>query len=260
MAVMNYRLTDTIADPVGDADRHHCEKLIRLPQGFLCYAPPGDVPDVSEPPAFKNARITFGSFNNLSKVNRAVVSLWSEILHGVPGSALMLKSKQLADEATQKRYLEMFSQEGIEPQQIVFIAYSRTTREHMACYNDIDIALDPMPYNGTTTTCEAMWMGVPVVVLKGERHAARVGASIVTRVGMPEWAAASKAAYVAKAMELAGNPKRLAAIRASLRGRMRTSALCNADFFAGSVEKSYRQMWQEWCSREGHDQDRGASG
>jgi len=138
-------------------------------------------------PAIKRGYITFGSFNNLAKINEEVVKLWSLILKAVPDSHLLLKSKQLADPDVKSRYLDLFEKEGIDKNRIELYSYLDKKEEHLDLYHSIDICLDPFPYNGTTTTCEALWMGVPTITLRGDRHASRVGASIMNYVGLKEF-------------------------------------------------------------------------
>ena len=244
LGVMDYRLTDHVADPEGDADRWHTERLVRLSEGFLCYAPPEEAGEVCSLPALKEGRVTFGSFNNFSKMNEQVAAVWSRILLSVPGSLLMLKSKSLRDAGVRGRCLEMFLRNGISEDRIVFEGYARTVKDHLLLYNRVDMGLDPFPYNGTTTTCEALWMGVPVVTLKGGRHAARVGASILTRVGLSDLIADTKEAYIRKAVELARDPGRLKALRAGMRDRLRKSTLLNGPGFAAAMEAAYQGMWR----------------
>jgi len=248
MPVMDYRLTDDIADPVGESDQYHTERLVRLPQGFLCYTPPDGSDDMSPLPALNQGWVTFGSFNNLSKVNEQVVKVWSRVLSLVPRSTLLLKSKPLTDEGVRRRYLEMFSMCGISAGRILFEGYTRTTQEHLSLYNRVDIGLDPFPYNGTTTTCEALWMGVPVVTLKGDRHSARVGASILTRVGLEELISTTESDYVEAAVALAEDLERLKALRVQMRDRLKGSPLCDAPSFASSLEGAYQKMWMS-CDR-----------
>ncbi|MCD6305110.1 MAG: hypothetical protein J7M32_02335, partial [Deltaproteobacteria bacterium] len=244
LGVMDYRLTDHVADPEGDADRWHTERLVRLSEGFLCYAPPEEAGEVCSLPALKEGRVTFGSFNNFSKMNEQVAAVWSRILLSVPGSLLMLKSKSLRDAGVRGRCLEMFLRNGISEDRIVFEGYARTVKDHLLLYNRVDMGLDPFPYNGTTTTCEALWMGVPVVTLKGGRHAARVGASILTQVGLSDLIADTKEAYIRKAVELARDPGRLKALRAGMRDRLRKSTLLNGPGFAAAMEAAYQGMWR----------------
>jgi predicted O-linked N-acetylglucosamine transferase (SPINDLY family) len=253
LATMDYRFTDEVADPVGVADQHHSETLVRLSHGFLCFAAPQIALEVGELPAAKTGRITFGSFNTLPKINARVIELWSRILHQVPGSSLLLKCRQLADEPTRQAYAELFAQQGIGAERITMLPQTPSTREHLALYNQMDIGLDPFPYNGTTTTCEALWMGVPVLTLRGDRHSARVGASILMRVGLQEWIAESQADYVNKAVALAVDKARLARLRSQLREKLKNSSLCDADGFARGVETAFRMMWQAWCRKKSKD-------
>ncbi len=247
LATMDYRFTDAQADPEGEADRYHSETLVRLPQGFLCYRPPEVAPQVGRLPAATLGRMTFGSFNTLPKINAEVIGLWSQILHQVPASQLLLKCKQLADEPTRQDYVAQFVRHGVSADRIVMLPQTPGLREHLEIYNRVDIALDPFPYNGTTTTCEALWMGVPVVVLRGYRHAGRVGVSLLTGVGLEELIADSEADYVARAVDLAQDPQRLVKLRSRLRGQMQSSPLCDANTFARQIEKSFRKMWHKWC-------------
>lgn len=244
---MDYRLTDRLTDPEGVTDDLHTEHLARLPVSFLCYQPPLDAPQVNTPPFQKSGHVTFGCFNNTSKITPAVVALWSLILQAVPGSRLILKSKQLKDVATCQRYLGLFAVNGIASDRLDLIGPMSLKQDHLAAYGNVDIALDPFPYNGTTTTCEALWMGVPVIVLAGEVHAGRVGLSLLHTVQLDELVAESASAYRDKAIELAGNPSRIAELRQTLRERVIRSPLCDRSRFASNVEAFYREAWQRWC-------------
>ncbi|MCF8131040.1 MAG: tetratricopeptide repeat protein [Deltaproteobacteria bacterium] len=249
MSNIDYRITDEIADPSGSEDKFYSETLCRLKDGFLCYAPPEDAPNIKPLPALGSGNITFGSFNNLPKVNEGVIELWSAILSQVPGTSLLLKSKPLADASTRDRFLSRFVKHGANPDQIKMLPASPSTREHLDLYNKVDIGLDPFPYNGTTTTCEALWMGVPVVTLHGNHHAARVGTSILTRVGLEECIAKNKQEYIKKAAILAGNVDRLTALRSGMRKRMFDSPLCQSKLFAKAVETAYRHIWKTYCEK-----------
>ncbi|HYD70467.1 tetratricopeptide repeat protein [Azospirillum sp.] len=247
LAAMDWRITDSLADPDG-AEAFHTERLARLPGGFLCYSPQPDAPEVAPAPCLTHGHVTFGSFNNLAKLTEPTVAAWAAILHRVPGARLLLKSKQLADPDTGRRFLARFARHAIPPERITLAVWTLQPAHHLMLYAGMDIALDTFPYNGTTTTCEALWMGVPVVSLRGDRHAARVGADLLTRVGLSELTASDVADYVARAAALAGDPERLAAARADLRERMRASPLCDGRRFAAEMEAAYRRMWREWCS------------
>lgn len=248
MEAMGYRLTDSIADPSG-VDQFYTEKLIRLPGCFLCYRPPQNSPEVVELPAARRGFVTFGSFNNLSKMNDEVLAAWAEILRRVPDSRLFLKNASLQDPATRERIAGFFGERGIEPSRLEMRAVTATTLEHLALYGVVDLALDTFPYNGTTTTCEAIWMGVPVVTLRGSTHAGRVGASLLTPLAMDEWVSDSLEQYIQCAVEWAGNIKRLAGLRGELRERLLRSPLTDELGFTEKVEAAYRQIWREWCDR-----------
>jgi predicted O-linked N-acetylglucosamine transferase (SPINDLY family) len=191
--------------------------------------------------------VTFGSFNNLPKTTPAVVALWARILHAVPGSRLVMKNRSFQDAATRERYAVQFAGHGIASDRLTFAGRIASVDEHLTWYHRLDIALDPFPYNGTTTTCEALWMGVPVITLAGRLHAGRVGVSLLTRVGLPELIAGNEDDYIQRAVELANAPDRLQTLRATLRQRLRASSLCDGPGFARDVEAAYREMWRRWC-------------
>lgn len=239
---MDFRLTDAVADPDGEADARHSERLVRLPASFVCYEPPENAPEPGRLPAAHGGGVTFGCFNNLAKVGPATVRLWAALLHTVPRSRLMLKSRGLADPRTAEWVRARFGREGITGDRIACDGESRPVAGHLALYRRIDIALDAFPYNGTTTTCEALLMGVPVVTLAGTVHASRVGASLLTALGRPEWVAESREAYVEIARDLAGDLDRLASIRASLRERLLASPLCDRIGFARRIETAFAAM------------------
>ena len=247
VASMDYRVSDALADPVGDTERYHVEELVRVDGGFLCYQPPPNTPDVSDPPALACGHITFGSFNNLSKVTAEVVRVWSAILHRVDRSRLLLKSPALADHNTRQRYADQFNAQGVALERLEFLARVEATTDHLALYDRIDIALDPFPYNGTTTTCEALWMGVPVVTMSGRLHAGRVGTSLLSSIGAKDWIAETEDCYIAKAADLASNLTELRHQRSRLRETMRSSELMNAPLFTRKLEDAYRKMWRRWC-------------
>ncbi len=247
LATIDYRFTDDIVDPPDLSGNWNAERLIRLPNGFHCYRPCEDAPDLAPSPRTVAGHITFASFNNLVKVTPAVVHAWALILKQVPGSRLVLKHKSLTCQAVRQRYLSLLKAENVDQDRLTLLPHSPSTQAHLAEYGQIDIALDPFPYNGTTTTCEAMWMGVPVVTLLGGRHAARVGASLLTTIGQDQLIAKSVNEYVETAVALALNPDRLNTIRCGLRGRMQNSPLCDPEGFARDMERSFRSIWREWC-------------
>lgn len=245
LAAIDWRITDEIADPPGPADDEHAERLMRLPTPFLCYRPPDDAPAVDARNA--DLPITFGSFNNLPKVTAATVALWAPVLGALPDARLLLKSASLADPETRARYADLFADCGIAADRIEMVPWVMDSAGHLGLYRRVDIALDTFPYHGTTTTCEALWMGVPVVTLAGARHAARVGASLLGTVGLDELVATTPADFQRVAIALAVDRPRLAALRSELRARAAASPLCDARGFAGRFEIALRAMWRQWC-------------
>ena len=243
MARVDYRLGDALTDPPG-AEQLYMEDLVRLPGCFLCYEPPRDEQPVGEPPARKNGYVTFGSFNNLAKLSPETVDLWVRILQRVPGSRLLIKNQSMLDPGTSERCAGWFRDGGLEADRVSVARWTDTCRKHRNMYRQVDVALDTFPYHGTTTTCEALWMGVPVVTLAGAVHAARVGVSLLTAVGLEALVADEPDAYVEKAVELAGDPYRRAELRGTLRQRLIDSSLCNAVEFTRNLEETYRWMWQ----------------
>ena len=238
---MDYRITDDVADPPGDSDRYYAEKLIRLPTGFLCYQPPEGSPEIRG--AGRSGGIVFGSFNNLAKMTERVVSVWARILREVDGSRLLIKSKATSDSLVARRLKKLFADQGIEEERLDIIAPIESTKGHLEAYNLVDVALDTFPYNGTTTTCEALWMGVPVVTLVGEVHASRVGASLLSRVGFSKGIASSEDEYVSIAKGLATATGSDVEARLLLREAMQNSPVCKTDLFVRYLEDAYRKAW-----------------
>jgi predicted O-linked N-acetylglucosamine transferase (SPINDLY family) len=241
--VMDYRITDWLADPAGE-EAFYSEELIRLAGGFLCYCPPRERIDPGPAPVRTSGYITFGSFNNLSKITAAVVDVWAGILRSVPDSRLLVKAKAFADPAFADAFRNRFAERGVAAGRIITRGHAANAADHLRMYNEVDISLDTFPYNGTTTTCESLWMGVPPVVLAGAHHASRVGVSICTRLGLSGLIAADTAAYARLAAFLATDTNRLATLRRTLRGALLQSSLCNAGQCAAELENAYRQMWR----------------
>jgi predicted O-linked N-acetylglucosamine transferase (SPINDLY family) len=220
-----------------------------MPNGFHCWRPPADAPEIA--PISRDRPPVFGSFNNPQKLSVDTIALWAELLRRVPAARLMLKSSWLSRGRVFDAIRTAFAAHGIEAERIEAAGWIAATSSHLAAYGDIDVALDPSPYNGTTTTIEALWMGVPVVALAGDRHAARVGVSVLTHAGAPELIAATKANYVDLAASLIGARGRLEEYRATLRARMSASPLLDVRRFARDIEEAYRVMWQRWCAEGG---------
>lgn len=247
LSTIDYRLTDALCDPPGN-EAFHTETLVRLPGCFLCYQPLTDAPEVAPLPAVGKGYVTFGSFNHLPKMNAKVIALWAKLLAAVPQARLLIKNKSLTDAATAERYYGSFAVHGIGRERVELTGFTATQAEHMELYRRVDIALDTFPYSGATTTCEALWMGVPVVTLAGVRHSGRVGVSLLNAVGLNDWIAGTPEHYVAIAVQMAADIPRLADLRAGLRQRMAASPLCDGKAFTRKVEAAYRQMWLAWCS------------
>jgi predicted O-linked N-acetylglucosamine transferase (SPINDLY family) len=247
---MDYRLTDAISDPPGQTERWHSETLARLPKTFSCYSAPVESPAVGPLPALKNGYVTFGSFNNFRKLSPPTIALWARLLQEMPTARLLLKSQGLRNATTANRLREQFVHAGVQAERIQLQVAGLTKEQHMGLYHQVDIALDPFPYNGTTTTCDALWMGVPVVTLAGRTHVARVGMSLVSHLGFPEWGVPTSDAYVAKCRELANNLPALANVRQQLREQMRHSPLCHTQQFIGQLETAFRDMWRHWCQQQ----------
>jgi predicted O-linked N-acetylglucosamine transferase (SPINDLY family) len=246
---MDFRFTDAVADPEGEVDRFATEKLVRFAPTAWAYAPPADAPGVVPAPAATRGWVTFGCFNNLAKITDRMLGTWARILDAVPQARLRLKGRGLGDAAVRESYCARLARCGLDPARVELLDRTADTRQHLALYNDIDVALDTFPYNGTTTTCEALWMGVPVVSLAGDRHMSRVGASLLTAVGHPEWIAADADDYVRRAIELASDPARLAGMAAGLRDELLRSPLLDHAGQAARFGAALRACWVERCAR-----------
>lgn len=247
LSVMDYRLSDNWIDPPGLTEAFHSEELVRLPGGSVCFKPLEPSPEVAPLPDLSPGEVTFASFNNAVKVIPEVVALWSKVLRSVPDARLLMKAKQLGDKETVTRLRGLFEQQGIAADRLEFISWLPEPEDHLALYNRVHIGLDTFPYNGCTTTCEALWMGIPVVVLAGQESRSRVGVSILKQAGLDDCIAESPQAYVDIATDLATDIGKLQMIRSGLRGKLQQSPLLNADAFTHGVESAYRVMWKRWC-------------
>lgn len=246
LPTVDYRLTDEIADPPGMTEPHYLEQLLRLPGGTFCYRAPDMAPPVAPGPLERGGGPVFGCFNNPHKIGPEVIRLWARIVHAVPGARLRLKAKQFLDAQVAKVFQGRFVAAGLASDRIE-IEGRRTLQEGFAEYSTIDVALDPFPYHGTTSTCEALWMGAPVVTLPGATCVSRVGPSLLARVGLEDLVARDADHYVEIATRLIGDPGRLAELRRTLRGTMSASALCDGPRFARHVEDAYRDIWRRHC-------------
>lgn len=247
---IDFRITDWLADPEGE-EKYHSEKLIRLPRCFLAYSPPTLPSDKRARDAGLAHGVTFGSFNNLLKVNQPVVDAWARILDRVPGSRLLLKSKAFGSNSAVERIQLMFRQQGIDRDRLILKGFSVSQLEHLAHYESVDIALDTFPYNGTTTTCEALWMGVPVVALAGRRHRERVGKSLLNAAGFPELVAPDVDRYIECAVALGNDRAQLLNLKAKLREKVARSPLCDTSSLAASLAAAFRSALYGRTTRAG---------
>ena len=255
MSAMDYILADRF-EILPEAEKYYCEKVLRMPNGFVCYETPAEAPAVGPLPAWANGYVTFGCSNNPAKITPKVFEVWAEILRRVPEGRLLLKYKALDDELVRRQLVKRAVAAGVPPERLEMVGWS-SRAESLAHYNRVDIALDPFPFSGGLTTCDALWMGVPVVTVPGVTFASRHTLSHLSNVGLPELVATDIANYVELAAALAGDMPRLTALRGGLRAQMAASPLCDGPRFAADLLQLLRQVWQEWCQRAG-DEERSA--
>jgi len=248
MEQIDYRFTDRVHDRQ-EMQKFYIEELVYLPGGLICYTPPDYAPPVAPLPALAKGHITFGVFNNGSKINTMMMSLWAQVLKANHNSELLLKSRAGDDKEVRNHYFYQFEKLGISRDRIE-ITGQKPFIEYLQLFNRVDIALDTYPYNGCMTTLEGLWMGVPVVSLVGENYVSRCGLSMLTRIGLESLAASTYQEYVEKASDLARDLEALVEMRFSMRERMAASTLCDVRAFARSVEKAYRNMWRKWCREQ----------
>jgi protein O-GlcNAc transferase len=247
LSAIDYRITDGMADPIGETEHLYSEKLIRLPECFSSYLPSSSSPPVSPLPASSFGHVTFGSFNQFPKLSPAVIELWARVLRAVPTAHLFLRARSLADDTTAARLKERFASLGVTVDRLEFDGRELSVVAHQGAYQRVDIGLDPFPYNGTTTTCEALWSGVPVVTLAGNTHVSRVGVSLLTQIEAIDWIARSADEYVEHCVTLARDLTKLASVRAGLRSRLLSSPLGNAPRFTRHLEAAYSKVWDDYC-------------
>jgi len=246
LETIDFRITDAVTDPAPGAERLHSERLLRIGGIFLCYRPPEDSPPV-DPHVSPPSKVTFSSFNSIAKLNEEMVKVWAKILAAVPGSRLVIKSASLDYPDTVDRVLDCFVRNGVAPGRVELRAWIMQREQHLKLYDSIDIALDTFPYNGTTTTCEALWMGVPVVSLPGDIHMSRVGAAILRCAGLHELVAQNAEDYAAIAIALARDQTRRRLLRMNLRNKLLSSPLLDHRGFTTKLEREMRQAWTAWC-------------
>ena len=247
LSTIDWLIGDAIVSPEEHAHLFS-EGLAQLPDSVFCWAPVDEYPLPAPRPL--DAPVVFGSFNNAMKLSPRTIALWARVLQAVPDSLLLLKAPSLRDEAVQARFAALFAEQGIAPGRLLLRGPSELG-VMMQEYGDIDIALDPSPYNGGTTTLQALWMGVPVVALAGGNFVARMGASFMHSLGQPDWVALDEAGYVAVAVDLARNCRALRLNRAQLREQMAASPLCDIKAYVAHFEALLQRMWVAHCEGDG---------
>ena len=248
LAAMDYVLMDAVSTPPGE-ERWYSEAVVRLPYGRFCYEPPEIAPAPVDPPFSRRGYVTFGCFNNISKIGPDVVRSWAKILEASPGARLICKWRTLGEETSRRGLIDAFAAAGVPADRLEPRGFS-PHQEMLVEYGDIDIALDPFPFGGGLTSCEALWMGVPVVTLPGDRPASRQTLGFLQHAGLEDLAASSPADYVETAASLAGDPQRLASLRHSLRPRLAASPMCDGPLFTATLESAFREMWRRfWLGR-----------
>jgi protein O-GlcNAc transferase len=245
MTAMDYRLTDLYADPPGKTEAHYTEQLVRLPGSFFCYMPADEAPAINAPPLESNGFVTFGSFNNFFKVTPEVLTTWAQLLRAVPRSRLVVLAYTM-DLVTEYVY-GTFQRYGIDTCRIE-VTDRRPYRQYLELIQSVDIALDPFPFNGHTTTCDCLWQGVPVVTLSGQTYASRFCGSGLVALGLADLIAHTTDEYVQTATRLATDIERLKHLRGGLRERMAGSPLLDFQMFTRNLEAEYRRMWTRWCA------------
>jgi predicted O-linked N-acetylglucosamine transferase (SPINDLY family) len=258
LGAMDYIIADRFIIPQGE-ERHYAEQVWRLPNAYLCFSPPDNGIKPGSLPAQATGKLTFGCFNNPAKLTEAVIACWSRLLHALPSAQLHLKYKSFGDSGIRRRYQILFAQQGIDIARIRFAGAS-PHHEYLAAYEEVDIGLDPFPFNGCTTTMESLWMGVPVVTLCGDRYVGHMGESIMMNIGLEECIADSEEAYIARAVALAADLPRLAKLRSDLRERLLKSSLCDGPGFTRDLEAAYRRMWEIWCQAQASIPEGGGRG
>lgn len=244
---VDVRITDAHVDPPGIADAYYTERLVRLETGYASQHVPEEAPSVSPLPARRNGYPTFGCVNQVPKMSLPTIALWGRILTALPGSKLILKAYNLTDPWIQSLMRDRFADVGVAPDRVDFVGAIADIAGHYRAVGEVDIALDPFPFNGGKSTCDALWMGVPVVTLAGSSLMGRIGASLLTRAGLPELVARDEDAYLQIALDLGRDLGRLEDMRQGMRARLVKSALFDGERHTRELEGAYRRLWREWC-------------
>ena len=241
---MDYLIGDPYVTPPKDDDQF-TEKVWRLPETRWCFTPPNTDVGVSVPPALNNGYVTFGCFNNATKVNDKVVELWAKVLDAIPNSRLLFKAKQFDDQLVRESTIQRFAAQGVNSNRIS-LEGQEDRQKYFEAYNKIDITLDPFPFTGGTTSVESLWMGVPLVTLAGHSLVARQGVGVLMNAGLSDWIAENGEEYVAKVVLFASDLDKLASLRAGLRSQVLASPLFDAPRFARNIENALWEMWNQW--------------
>jgi predicted O-linked N-acetylglucosamine transferase (SPINDLY family) len=249
LEAIDYIIGDRFLIPP-EEEQHYVEQVVRLPNAYLCFSSPDSEIGPGPLPASLTNKITFGCFNHPAKLTEAVITCWSKLLHALPQAQLYLKYAPFGDAGVRQRYLDLFAAQGIAAERIRLAGYS-PRQEYLAAYQEVDLGLDPFPFNGCTTTMESLWMGVPVVTLRGDRYVGHMGETISKHLDLAECVADSEEAYIARAIALASDLPRLAELRSGLRQRLMKSPLCDGPGFTRDLEAAYRRMWETWCQTQG---------
>ena len=246
MRTIDARFVDDITDPAPRADALASERLVRLDPCFLCYRPNEDAPNPSDPDP--DRPVTIGSFNNLMKLSEKSIACWARILNDRPNTRLLLKASKLANDELRNELIDRFNALGIDPDRLDLRARATSLIDHLSMYNEIDLALDTFPYTGTTTTCEALWMGVPVLTLLGDSHAGRVSASLLSAAGLEGLTATTTDEYHDIALAHIDQGLRSGQARSDLRARVAQSPLLDAPAYTPKWESAVRDQWRAWCA------------
>ena len=248
LPAIDYRITDRHIEPEGNADRFSSESLIRMPETWYCFQPSDRSPPVNDLPAIQNGYITFGSLNQYCKTNSDVLDLWAQVLQAVPESRLLVNThtQSLSDPSIREPFEAHFERFGITPERLI-LDDERPSDTHLRTYHRIDIGLDTFPHTGGSTTCEALWMGVPVITLVGEPLVARMSLSILSTLGLNELIAQTQEEYVDICVKVATDVAYLQKLRTSMREKMQSSTLMDPGTFTRQLEEIYRKMWEDWC-------------
>jgi predicted O-linked N-acetylglucosamine transferase (SPINDLY family) len=245
---MQYRFSDAIVDPPGISDGCYSESLVRLDRFYAAFRPDPQARPVGSAPAASGQGVTFASLNTFAKITRPMLDLWANILNEIPNARLLLQAAGLEGPEFADYIHHVFALKGIARERLMLRGW--TGMEEFIRVGELaDIALDPFPFNGGVTTCHALWMGLPVVTMCGESAASRVGASILTRIGLSDLVVSNEDAYRTAAVTLANNPQRLAALRASLRERMVSGGILDGNDLAAQAASAFRAMWRNWCAK-----------